>query len=342
MTADIRENVLKTVRHSSFYLSAGPDVATPLIFVHGWPELSRSWRHQLPVFGGMGFRAIAPDMRGYGRSSVYPALSDYALEHIVFDMIELVDALGIDKAVWVGHDWGSPVVWALAQQHPGRCHGVANLCLPYLPEGFSIEAALPYADRTLYPEDRFPAAQWDYHLFYRENFDAAHKAFDANPRAFVKLVFRAADPASLGQIPVTAMVRAQGGWFGPGAPAPDLPRDDSVITQADEDAYTEALTRNGFFGADAWYMNSAANAAYAAAARDRWRLEMPVLFLHARYDSVCETLVSRLAESMREWCTDLSEAVVPSGHWMAQERPGHVNAALTRWLAAKLPGLWIA
>jgi pimeloyl-ACP methyl ester carboxylesterase len=340
MTAEIRENCVKTERHTSFFLSAGPADGVAVIFVHGWPELSRSWRHQLPVIGGLGFRAVAPDMRGYGRSSVYPALADYALEHIVADMIALADALGIAKAIWVGHDWGSPVVWAIAQQHPDRCHGVANLCLPYLPGGFSIETTLPFADRTLYPEDQFPAAQWDYTLFYRENFTAAHQAFDANPRAFVKLVFRATDRATLGQIPITALVRAHGGWFGPGASAPDLPRDTTVITQEDEDAYIEALVRNGFFGADAWYMNTDANAAYAERARANWRLEMPVLFLHAKYDGVCETLVSRLAEPMRENCASLSEAVVLSGHWMAQERPNDVNSALVRWLAVQFPQLW--
>lgn len=335
-----REKSLRTARHTSFYLECGAETGVPMIFVHGWPELSRSWRHQLPVFAALGFRCIAPDMRGYGRSSLYPNHADYGLEHSVADMIELLDSIGGEKAIWVGHDWGAPVVWAIAQHHPGRCHGVANLCLPYLPQGFSIEAALPYADRALYPEAQFPAAQWDYHLFYRENFAAAHQAFDADPRAFVKLVFRAADPASIGTRPVTAMVRAQGGWFGPGAPAPDLPRDETVLTQADEDAYTEALTRNGCFGPDSWYMNSAANAAFAERARADWRLQMPVLFCHARYDTVCETLTSRLAEPMRAHCAKLTEATIDSGHWMAQEAPVALNAALAKWAAAQLGDLF--
>jgi len=336
----IRELSLRSARHTSFYLECGSPDGVPMIFVHGWPELSISWRHQLPVFAGLGFRAVAPDMRGYGRSRVHPRHDDYALEHIVTDMIELLDALGAEKAIWVGHDWGSPVVWAIAQQHPDRCHGIASLCAPYLPEGLSVEAALPYADRNLYPEDRFPAAQWDYMLFYRENFAAAHQAFDKDPRAFVRLAFRAGDAAVVGQPAMTAMVRAQGGWFGPGAPAPALPRDESVLTQADEDAYTEALTRNGFFGPDSWYMNAPANAAYAERARTNWQLQMPVLFAHARYDNVCETLVSRLAEPMRAHCPNLTETIVDSGHWMAQEQPVALNAALAKWCAAQFCGLF--
>ena len=75
-------------------------------------------------------------MRGYGRSTVYDRHADYALEHIVGDMIGLADALGIGKAVWVGQDWGSPVVWSIASHHPSRCHRVANLCVPYAPSCF--------------------------------------------------------------------------------------------------------------------------------------------------------------------------------------------------------------
>src|SRR5262245_15424985 len=113
----IVESVTRYARHETFYLSCGSTTATPLIIVHGWPEVSISWRNQLPVFAGLGFYAVAPDMRGYGRSSVPTRHADYAIEHSVADMIELLDHLGAAKAVWIGHDWGAPVVWALAQHH---------------------------------------------------------------------------------------------------------------------------------------------------------------------------------------------------------------------------------
>jgi pimeloyl-ACP methyl ester carboxylesterase len=342
MTLPILENVARSARHTTFYLSSGAPGATPMIFVHGWPELSISWRHQLPVFGALGLAAIAPDMRGYGRSSVYGRHADYAQEAIVADMIELLDHLGAEKAIWVGHDWGAPVVWGLAQQHPERCHGVAALCVPYLPGGFSLDTVVPLINRAVYPEDEFPLGQWEYLKFYHDNFNDARSAFDADVRGAVRVLFRAGAASGRGQPAVTAFTRRNGGWFGPGGKsAPPAPRDATVLTEADEHAFAAALERNGFFGPDSWYMNSEANAAYAAGAPGA-RLEMPVLFLHAAHDYVCETVESRLADPMRAHCANLTEAVVASGHWMAQEKPVEVNAALAKWLAAQLGGLWPA
>src|SRR5215467_4516680 len=179
MSSPVLENAVKTSRHTTFYLSCGAADAPLMIFVHGWPELSISWRHQLPCFASLGFRAIAPDMRGYGRSSVYQRHEDYRLEAIVADMLELLQVLGADKAIWVGHDWGSPVVWSLAAHHPNRCYAVANLCVPYLSAGFCIENLIPLVDRALYPASAYPTGQWDYQLFSEENFEKARTAFEA-------------------------------------------------------------------------------------------------------------------------------------------------------------------
>lgn len=343
MSFPILENIAKSARHATFYLSCGAEQATPIIFLHGWPELSVSWRGQLPVFAGLGFRAVAPDMRGYGRSSVHPRHEDYALEEIVADMLELLASLGAQKAIWVGHDWGAPVVWSIAQHHPERCHGVANLCVPYIPNGFAVENLVPLADRSVYPVDKFPVAQWDYQMFYRENFAVAEAGFETNVGATVRALFRAGNPAGKGKPARTAFVSANRSYFGRGnSAAPDLPRDAAVLGEEDEHRYVAALKRNGFFGPCSWYMNWKANIAYAERANATWRLNMPALFLHAAYDYICETLVSRLAEPMRAHCENLTEVAIPSGHWMAQEKPVEVNAALARWMSSQFPTLWAA
>ena len=340
MVLPITEHVAKTPRHTSFYLACGAEDASPIIFVHGWPELAMSWRHQLPCFASLGFRPVAPDMRGYGRSSVYARHEDYAIEHTVADMLELLDALGRDKAVWVGHDWGSPVVWAIASNHPERCIGVANLCVPYLAQGFAVPNLVALVDRAVYPEAEYPAGQWDYQLFYQENFAKAAADFEADVRATVKALFRAGNPAGKGKPARTARVRRDKGWFGGAGRAPDLALDPAVLTPEDLERYVAAFERNGFFGPDSWYMNGARNIDYAKRALNGGRIDLPVLFLHAAYDYVCETQTSRLAEPMRRDCRNLTEATVRSGHWMAQEQPAAVNAALARWLATQLPEVW--
>ena len=340
MTVAITEHVAKTDRHTTFYLACGAADAPLIVFLHGWPELSISWRHQLPCFAALGFRAIAPDMRGYGRSGIYSRHEDYAIEHAVADMLELLAALGRDRAVWVGHDLGSPVVWSLASHHPDRCFGVANLCVPYLPQGFGVGTMLPLIDRALYPEAKYPVGQWEYQLFYEEHFDKASATFEANVANTIKALFRAGSASGKGKPSRTAQTRIDGGWFGGAAQAPDVPMDPAVLTEEDLHKYVAALQRTGFFGPDSWYMNQMRNWSFAAKAANDGKLSLPVLFLHAAYDYVCQTIDSRLADPMRQSCRDLTEVMVQSGHWMAQEKPVAVNAALARWLATRFPELW--
>jgi pimeloyl-ACP methyl ester carboxylesterase len=342
MLFSVTEHFAKTARHSSFYLACGPESGPLIIFAHGWPELSHSWRHQLRCFAALGFRCVAPDMRGYGRSSVYRAHADYALEHSVHDMLDLLARLGRDRAIWIGHDWGSPVVWSLASHYPERCQAVANLCVPYIASGIEPANFIPLVDREIYPESTYPAGQWEYWLFYEEHFDRARATFEADVENTVHALFRKGDPAGRGKPSFGAEVSRDNGWFAGADKAPSVPRDSDVISDQDLSIYAASLARTGFFGPDSWYMNAAANIAYAAQAKNGGTLTLPVLFLHGAYDYICETIDSRFAEPMRCDCTDLTEVVVPSGHWMAQEQPIQVNAALAKWLATKIPDAWPA
>jgi len=340
MSDAVTEHTLEAGGHTTFYLAAGPEDGPLVVLVHGWPELGLSWRHQLPVLGALGFRAVAPDMRGYGRSTVYTSHADYAQEKVVGDMLALVDALGREKAVWVGHDWGTATVWLIASHHAARCHGVANLCVPYATLERGLDTLVSLVDRDIYPEDRFPKGLWDYQAFYEESFADAERELAAKPYNTIKLLFRKGDPAAVAQPSATAGVRDRGGWFGPLGEAPDLPRDPDVVSEEDLRVYASALERNGFFGPCSYYMNHAANASWAAQAPNDGRLDLPVLYLAARYDAVCECVRSPLCEPMRKACSNLTEYVVDSGHWMAQEKPRHVSAALVGWMARELPEVW--
>lgn len=338
--AAIESHTLQLGSHQCHFLACGPKTGPLIFFVHGWPELSRSWRHQLPVFGALGFRAVAPDMRGYGNSSVYRKHSDYAQEKVVGDLCDLQDALGGQPAVWVGHDWGSPSVWNLASHHPDRCIAVASLCVPYASLERGLDYCLSHVDRTIYPQQTFPAGQWEYMRFYEENFAIATRQFEADSKNVVQLLFRKGNPAGFGLPSATAFTRINHGWFGDAQSAPEMPLDTDVVTDEDIAVYAESLERNSWFGPCSYYMNHSSNADYAGSAVNGGRLAMPVLFIAAQYDYTCETINSTLAEPMRKECDKLTEAVIYSGHWMAQEKPAEVNSVLTRWLSAEVGQFW--
>lgn len=318
-----------------FYLAAGPEDGPLLVFLHGWPELAISWRHQLPVFAAMGFRAVAPDMPGYGRSVIYPRKEDYALENIVANMMFLLDSLGRETAVWIGHDWGSPPVWSIASHHPDRCQAVASLNIPYRTAELGLDHLVSTVDRAVYPEDLYPYGQWDYQVHYQEDFDRATVTLDADPENALKLFFTRGDPSMAGKPWASATITRQGGWFGDLPSAPEAVLDEAVLSEEELRHYVSALSRNGFFGPNAWYVNHEANRAYTARAVNGGYLDMPALFLAAEYDHACECIESRFAEEMRQHCRNLTAVSVASGHWMAQERPREVNAALAHWLATE-------
>ena len=172
------------------WIEEGPRDGPLLFFLHGWPERGLVWRGQLAHFARLGWRCVAPDMRGYGDSSAPDDLSAYALREVVGDMVELHDALGGAPAVWVGHDWGSPVVFGLAAHHPARVRAVAAVCVPYLPGGFALSELVPLVNREIYPADRYSDGQWGYYRFYETGFDKAVAEFEADVAATVALLFR--------------------------------------------------------------------------------------------------------------------------------------------------------
>ncbi|MGA8457083.1 MAG: alpha/beta hydrolase, partial [Streptosporangiaceae bacterium] len=104
-----------------------------VLLLHGFPELWYSWRRQLPALADAGYHAIAPDLRGYGRTTAPPAVEDYAMIQMTADVTDVIDVLGHDHAVVAGHDWGANIAWACAQLHSDRISAVAALSVPFQP-----------------------------------------------------------------------------------------------------------------------------------------------------------------------------------------------------------------
>jgi len=127
-----------------------------------------------------------------------------------------------------------------------------NLCVPYFAQGLALKNLIPLVDRSIYPEAKYPAGQWEYMCFYEENFDKARASFEADIPKLVKLLFRRGNPDGRSKPSLTAPVRNDGGWFGGTGKVPDLPMDAAVLTDEDYHKYVAALERNGFFGPDSW------------------------------------------------------------------------------------------
>jgi pimeloyl-ACP methyl ester carboxylesterase len=144
----------------------------PVLLIHGWPDSGELWRHQVPALAGAGFRVIVPDLRGFGRSGRPPAVADYMLPHSVADMTGVLDALGVESAHVVGHDWGAAVAWLTAMLAPGRVRRLVVLSVPHLAAPVTI---------------RQREMAW-YQLFFQ--FGVAEESLRANDWALLREISR--------------------------------------------------------------------------------------------------------------------------------------------------------
>lgn len=237
--------------------------------------------------------------------------------------------------------------WTLAAVHPEVCIGVINLAVPYRLLELGLEELMKVVNREKYPEAEFPYGQWSYQVFYEQDFEKATSWFDADPAGVLRVLFIKGSAANLDKPARTATVVKDGGWMG-GAPKP--PSQDQIPTGAstldnlpaeDVQELEEAMARTGFFGGDAYYMNHKANREWVLKnSVNDGILEMPVLFIEAKYDTVCDTYGSRNTEPMKELCKDLSMASIDAGHWVQLEKAEETNGVIAKWLLESLPEYW--
>jgi pimeloyl-ACP methyl ester carboxylesterase len=303
-----------------------------VLLCHGFPETSYSWRHQLPALAAAGFHAVAPDMRGYGKSDRPEAIDQYSIFHIIGDLIGVLDALGAKNAVVVGHDVGATVAWIMAQMRPDRVRAVVALSVPYRPRS-------PVRPTSAMP--RTADAQF-YQLYFQQP-GVAEAEFESDPRMTVRnMLFgasgdgvaaaRAAASAQGGAGPNLAMV-PNGGRFMRGAAAPEkLP---SWLTEADIDAYASDFKRTGFRGALNYYRNLDRNWEIQGALAGA-PVAMPALYVAGDRDFIVSSPgVDQLLANFKRFVPALQKVqMLPGcGHWTQQERPQEVNAALLGFLA---------
>ena len=293
----------------------------PLVLLcHGFPESWYSWRHQLAALADAGFHAVAPDMRGYGRTDQPAEIDQYTLLHLVGDMVGLVDALGGGPAVIAGHDWGAPVAWHAALLRPDRFRAVMGLSVPFRPRG----SARP---STVMPQTGDA-------IFYQLYFQAPGVA-EAELGRDVRATMRRLAFSGSGEGHGTGlfMVPRAGGFLTHTTDPAVLP---PWLTEADIDFFAAEFSRAGFRGGLNWYRNIDRNwellAPYAKA-----RVTVPALYVAGDRDLVVSFPgMDQLIPNLAQFVPGLRETVMlpGCGHWTQQERPKEVNDAMIAFLTS--------
>jgi pimeloyl-ACP methyl ester carboxylesterase len=303
------------IRMAYFEQGAG----MPVIMCHGFPELAYAWRHQIPALADAGFRAIAPDQRGFGFTDRPQAIGSYDIRHLTDDLAGLLDHLGISKAIFVGHDWGGSVVWAMPLLHPERVAGVIGVNTPFLPRPPMDPIALM---RAAYGEDMY--------IVFFQRPGPADAILDADPGKTLRFFYRKS-PLTIAQFDslpseqrnlalVSALQSDESLW-------PGLP----LHTPEEHAHFVEMFTRTGFTGGINWYRNFTRN--WQIMETVPQRVECPALMVMAANDIV---LRPSLADGMEAFVPNLEKHLIEDcGHWTQSEKPDELNRAMIRWLRSR-------
>ncbi len=287
-----------------------------VLMLHGFPESWYSWRHQLPALAEAGYHAIAPDVRGYGRSDAPEAIEAYSMKQLTADAVGILDALDVESAVVVGHDWGAPMAWNSAALYPDRFRAVAGMSVPFSQRG-------PMPPTQMFKQ--FFQDNFFYILYFQEP-GVAEAELEADPRQSLKLFMysASADSPDSNLIPT----KKKGAKFLDGMEDPaELP---AWLTDADLDYYAAEFEHAGFRGGLNRYRNMDRDWEELPELADL-KIQQPALFLAGEKDGVIKMANP---EGMKALIPNLRmPAFIPNcGHWTQQEKPDEVNAALIKFL----------
>ena len=328
------------------YYEAGPTSdAPPMVLCHGWPEMAFSWRHQIKALSEAGIRVIAPDQRGYGATDRPEKVEDYDLDHLTGDLVGLLDHLKIDKAIFVGHDWGGFVVWQMPLRHPSRVAGVVGVNTPHTDRAPVDPIAIyrkRFGDSMYIVQFQDPARQPD-RIFGGK----VAETFDFFMR---KPMPRREDVPRKEEVPRKEDVPGNDQSAGPptagvGASPKlnlafpqmvenyDASRDPrrKILTADEMKVFVDTFTRTGFTGGINWYRNMTRN--WERAATLDHTVRVPSLMIMAENDAV---LPPSSANGMENIVPDLEKYLIhDSGHWTQQEQPEELSGKLIEWRRRK-------
>jgi pimeloyl-ACP methyl ester carboxylesterase len=295
----------------------------PVVFLHGFPELWYSWRHQLPAIAAAGFHAIAPDLRGFGETDAPPDIASYSMKHRVADVIGLLDVLNAKQCALVGHDWGANLAWACAQLAPERVATLFILSVPYKARGDEP----PNVVIAKFSGDKFSFNS------YFQKVGVAEAELDQDPKESLRRFYYALSgdaPSDLVNYLFTQKPATAGVLEG----MPNLKQLPAWLTEADLDEFAQAYSRTGF--------RSPLNL-YRTMDQD-WqelpqlgvgKLVQPTVFMGGKIDP---PILFGQFDPMIAAVPKLRKIIFveSAGHWIQQERAAEVNNVLLDFLRREL------
>ncbi|MGH8292879.1 MAG: alpha/beta fold hydrolase [Gammaproteobacteria bacterium] len=292
----------------------------PLVLLcHGWPEIWYSWRYQMLALAAAGYRAVAPDMRGFGSTEAPEAVEEYAMLHVLGDMLHLLDHLKSDKAVIVGHDWGAVVAWNACLLRPDRFRAVIGMAVPYLPRSsMSFVRAIRAAD-----------ADNNFVIYFQEP-GIAERELEADVESTLQRFYYSAS----GDLPDgrhwQPSIPPGGGFLDtlstPAGPLRWLSEDDLAV-------YVEAFRASGFRGGLNWYRNIERNW-FLGSVLVGAAINQPAMFIAGDHDAFLDAPWTKDAiQRMARYVPHLRPPVIlPGGHWINQEQADTVSKLLVKFL----------
>jgi len=313
-----REFATNGIRMAAMVGKTSAQAPVAVVFLHGFPELAYSWRHQIRAILAAGFDVVAPDLRGYGRTGPQGAATDYRLANLALDVVGLLDALEISHAVVVGHDFGGALAWTLARDHADRVLGIVSLNTPYTMR--TSTDLLGTILRVRGPQHYMAVFQTPGigEQLLEADVSATFRGLMRRPKVSLAEFNRL--PQRIRLLPATLFVGE-----------PEL-MGDPLLDDEDLGVFVDAYQRTGFTGALNWYRNLVRNWEDTANTSDI--VEVPALMVTAADDYFLppgtahgmEAIVPRLDRHLIAEC----------GHWTQQERPDEVNVLLVDWLRKRI------
>jgi len=313
--AEIAHRFITTNGIRMHYAEAGS--GPRVLMCHGFPESWYSWRHQLRALADAGLHVIAPDMRGYGQTDRPGEVEAYDIFQLTGDLVGLVNALGAEPVVIVGHDWGAWITQAAALLRPDLFRAVALLSVPFLPRG-------PISP-SQWEQQKYPGK-----IFYQQMFRApgSEQFFEADVRGtIVNALYSASGEPPPDQRWKFAVDPAEAATA-----IPPIARKPGFVTDADIEFFVGEFKRTGFVGGLNYYRNVDRNWSLTPFL-DGAKLRQPTLFIAGDRDGVLGFWGEEVAAMERNVPNLKKKVILPGvGHWTQQERPDEVNRLLIEFV----------